>query len=156
MFYLFFFLKLPGSFKCKTQQPFLHSAQLRLELRCATLIVLTPTSGSLFLMQDHNPGTSLKGLKFRARSYFRAARFWILMRPIARGCWESIELKNGSVGAAVAVAKSLCSLLCGQTWEAFLNTYLPASVFAAWHQADADGPSALGRFTYWWIQTGAC
>lgn len=47
-------------------------------------------------------------------------------------------------------------LLSRGTWEAFLNTYLPASVFPAWHPADADGPSELGRFAYWWIQTGAC
>ena len=47
-------------------------------------------------------------------------------------------------------------LLSGRTWGASLNIYLPASVFPAWHPADADGPSETGRFAFWWIQTGAC
>lgn len=68
-----------------------------------------PTSGSLFLMQDRNPSTSLKGLKFRARSYFRAARFWILMSPIELRInrVEEWERRSRRGGGQVVVLASL-------------------------------------------------
>lgn len=63
---------------------------------------------------ENNHCILFKGLKSAGWSYFSAVWFWILMSQIASGWWESILLKNGSVGAAVAVAVSLCCFPVGR------------------------------------------
>lgn len=91
----------------------------------------------LWLILDHNHSTPLEGLKSWGWSYFRAVWFWILMSQIASGWGESIQLKNGSVGAAVAVAKLLCCFLGGRrekpSWiHIWLYLYSPPAPSRCW------------------------